>query len=206
MAIKLIECTNDLPADAKFPNGMAAIDTETLGLNVLRDRLCVVQIGNGQGTVWLVKFDGTTYKAPNLKKLLADKKITKIFHFARFDMATLFHWVGTMPAPVYCTKIASKLTRTYTDRHGLKSIVSELIGVDMDKSEQTSDWASKLLTEAQKSYAASDVIYLHELKAELDAKLADRGRADMAEACFTFLATRAKLDLAGWDEQDIFAH
>ena len=206
MKINLIESVNDLPADAKFPNGAVAIDTETLGLNLHRDRLCVAQLSDGEGNVWLVKFDGTDYSAPNLNKLLADEKITKIYHYARFDVASLYHYLGTMSAPNYCTKIASRLTRTYTDRHGLKTIVGELLGEMMDKTEQSSDWASPMLSEAQKHYAACDVIYLHQLKEEFDVKLKDRGREDLAQSCFDFIPTRVQLDLSGWDEEDIFAH
>ena len=204
--INVIESLNDLPADAKFPNGMAAVDTETLGLNLHRDRLCVCQIGDGEGNVWLVKFDGTDYSAPNLKAMLADPRILKIFHYARFDLASLYKYIGQMPTPAYCTKIASKLTRTYTEKHGLKSIVTELLGEDMDKTEQSSDWAAAKLSEAQKHYAASDVIYLHQLKAVLDEKLKDRNRMQLAQNCFDFLPTRVELDLAGWEETDIFAH
>jgi ribonuclease D len=206
MNINIVECENDLPADARFPNGMVAIDTETLGLNVRRDRLCLCQLADGAGNVWLVKFDGSNYSAPNLNKLLADPKILKIFHFARFDMAALCNALGTMPAPVYCTKIASRLTRTYTDRHSLKILVEEIVGESLDKNEQSSDWAEPVLTEAQKHYAASDVLYLHALKEALDEKLADRNRRDLAQACFDFLAGRVQLDLAGWDTTDIFAH
>ncbi|MDD9912979.1 MAG: ribonuclease D [Alphaproteobacteria bacterium] len=204
--VNLIECANDLPADVNFPNGMVAMDTETLGLNLLRDRLCVCQLSDGEGNVWIVKFDGKDYSAPNLKKLLADPSVTKIFHFARFDVAALYHYLGTMPQPVYCTKIASKLTRTYTEKHGLKSITAELLGELMDKTEQSSDWAAPQLSEAQKHYAAGDVIYLHALKKELDIKLEDRQRQHLAKACFDFLPTRAELDLAGWPETDIFSH
>ena len=204
--VNLIECANDLPADVNFPNGMVAMDTETLGLNLLRDRLCVCQLSDGEVNVWIVKFDGKDYSAPNLKKLLADPSVTKIFHFARFDVAALYHYLGTMPQPVYCTKIASKLTRTYTEKHGLKSITAELLGELMDKTEQSSDWAAPQLSEAQKHYAAGDVIYLHALKKELDIKLEDRQRQHLAKACFDFLPTRAELDLAGWPETDIFSH
>jgi ribonuclease D len=206
MNINIVECDGDLPTGIHFPNGMVAIDTETLGLNVKRDRLCLCQLADGTGNVWLVKFDGSDYSAPNLKKLLADPKILKLFHFARFDMAVLSHALGTMPAPVYCTKIASRLTRTYTDRHSLKALVEEIIGESLDKNEQSSDWAEPLLTESQKHYAASDVLYLHTLKEALDEKLTSRNRRNLAQACFGFLESRVQLDLAGWETTDIFAH
>ena len=197
----------DLPADATFPNGMAAVDTETLGLNITRDRLCLVQVGDGEGNVWLVKFNGDDYdQATNLKALMQNPKILKLFHFGRFDIATMQHYLGVQTAPVYCTKIASKLTRTYSDRHGLKSIVNELLGVEISKEQQTSDWGAPELTEAQKHYAASDVLYLHGLKEVLDEKLKTTERMHIAQQCFAFLPTRAALDLAGWSQTDIFAH
>lgn len=196
---------NDLPDGVAFP-GSVAIDTETLGLKPHRDRLCVVQLSGGDGNAHLVQFDGKDWSAPNLRKLLVDPGVLKIFHFARFDLAVLFHAFGVMPQPVYCTKIASRLVRTYTDRHGLKDLVRELLGVDLSKQQQSSDWGAETLSEAQLAYAASDVLHLHELKARLDVLLAREHRTDLANACFTFLPTRARLDLGGWSEEDIFAH
>lgn len=196
---------DDLPEGLDLGN-VVAIDSETLGLNTLRDRLCVVQLSSGDGDAHLVQFDGKNYQAPRLRKLLADPDVLKIFHFARFDVAAFLHWLGVETAPVYCTKIASKLTRTYTDRHGLKDLTRELLGVDMSKQQQSSDWGAAELTDAQIEYAASDVLYLHVLREKLDLKLAREGRASLADACFSFLPTRAKLDLAGWPETDIFAH
>ena len=183
-----------------------AIDTETLGLNPHRDRLCVVQLSPGDGSADVVQIPAGAKDAPNLKKLLADTTKTKIFHFARFDIAALFHAFGVMPAPVYCTKIASRLTRTYTDRHGLKDLVREVLNIDLSKQQQSSDWGAPALTEAQLAYAASDVLHLHALKDKLDVMLARESRTGMAEACFRFLPDRARLDLAGWAEEDIFAH
>jgi ribonuclease D len=183
-----------------------AIDTETLGLNVNRDRLCLVQLSSGDGTAHLVQFDGHDYSAPNLKALLTDPSVLKIFHFARFDIAVLEKYLGVVTAPIYCTKIASKLVRTYTDRHGLKDLVGELVGVELSKQQQSSDWASTDLSQQQLAYAASDVLYLHALKAKLDAMLERQGRTAFAEAAFGFLGTRARLDLAGFGEDDIFAH
>lgn len=206
MSIKIIESTNDLPDGVTFPDGMVAIDTETLGLNVKRDRLCVAQLGDGKGNVWLVKFDGTDYSAPNLKALLVDPRVQKIFHYARFDIAVFREYLDVDVAPLFCTKIASKLVRTYTDKHGLKNLTQELLGVEMDKFQQQSDWSAPILTEAQKHYAASDVIYLHDLKTELENRLRERNRLELAIQCFTFLPTRVALDLAGWEETDIFAH
>lgn len=205
MSINLIESLNDLPADATFPNGVA-IDTETMGLNLNRDRLCLCQLSDGAGNVWLVKFDGTDYSAPHLKALLADETITKIFHFARFDLAMLHNFLGVMPRPVYCTKIASLLTRTYTDKHGLKNLVQETLGIELDKEQQTTDWGAPYLTEAQKHYAASDVLHLHAVKRILDDMLTREERWHLAQACFDFLPTRAQLDLDGWPETDIFSH
>lgn len=196
---------NDLPAGLKFPNGVA-IDSETLGLRPHRDRLCVVQLSGGDGTAHLVQFDGKDYAAPNLKALLADPKTLKIFHFARFDVAVMYRYLGVMTAPVYCTKIASKLVRTYTDKHGLKDLAFELAGVEMSKQQQSSDWAAEKLSDQQKHYAASDVLHLHALKAKLDHMLDRDGRRAEAEACFAFLATRARLDLAGFEDMDIFSH
>jgi ribonuclease D len=195
----------DLPAETRYPGGVA-IDTETLGLNPLRDRLCLVQLSGGDGTADLVQIAPGQRAAPNLTRLLADPAVTKIFHFARFDIAVLFHTFGVMTEPLYCTKIASKLTRTYTDRHGLKDLAKEMVDIDLSKQQQSSDWASETLSEAQLAYAASDVLYLHGIKAKLDERLAREGRAELAAACFRFLPTRAKLDLAGWSEEDIFAH
>jgi ribonuclease D len=195
----------DLPDLTRY-TGAVAIDTETMGLSPHRDRLCVVQLSPGDGTADVVQIPVGHTDAPNLKALLADTSKIKIFHFARFDLAALFNALGVMPTPVYCTKIASRLTRTYTDRHGLKDLVREVLGVDLSKQQQSSDWGSTELSEAQVAYAASDVLHLHALKTRLDAMLAREGRTAMAQACFQFLPDRAKLDLAGWSEQDIFAH
>jgi ribonuclease D len=196
---------NDLPAGLVLGPSVA-VDTETLGLNVSRDRLCLVQLSSGDGAAHLVQFDGSDYSAPNLKALLGDKSVLKIFHFARFDIAVLEKNLGVVTTPIYCTKIASKLVRTYTDRHGLKDLVGELVGVELSKQQQSSDWASSQLSQQQLAYAASDVLYLHALKAKLDAMLAREGRTAFAEAAFGFLPTRAKLDLAGFGDTDIFAH
>ncbi|ARP98556.1 ribonuclease D [Pseudorhodoplanes sinuspersici] len=195
----------DLPDLSRYTSAVG-IDTETLGLNPHRDRLCVVQLSPGDGSADVVQIPAGTTDAPNLKRLLADPAILKIFHYARFDIAVLFNTLGVMPAPLYCTKIASRLTRTYTDRHGLKDLTRELLGVDMSKQQQSSDWGAETLSEAQVAYAASDVLYLHALKDKLDVMLAREGRADLAQACFRFLPDRARLDLLGWGEQDIFAH
>ena len=195
----------DLPAGLTFPNGVA-IDTETMGLNPHRDRLCLVQLSSGDGTAHLVKFDGKSYEAPNLKALLADPKILKIFHFARFDVAVLEHYLGVATSPIYCTKIASKLARTYTDRHGLKDLVGEILGIELSKQQQSSDWGAAELSDSQRSYAANDVLHLHAIKARLDEMLARVGRQDLAKAAFGFLSTRAKLDLLGFEDDDIFAH
>lgn len=197
---------NDLPDLEHYQVDAVAIDTETLGLNPHRDRLCVVQISPGDGTADVIQIDRGQTAAPNLVKLLGDDAITKIFHFGRFDLAVLFHAFGTMPKPVFCTKIASRLVRTYTDRHGLKEICSELLEVNLSKQQQSSDWAAPQLSQAQLEYAASDVLYLHRLRAILLQRLERDGRAEEATACFKFLPTRSKLDLMGWDEQDIFAH
>jgi len=183
-----------------------AIDTETMGLHPHRDRLCVVQLSNGDGSADVVQIPKNHADAPNLKALLADPKITKIFHFARFDLAALYNAFGVMPQPVYCTKIASRLCRTYTDRHGLKDLVREVLNVDLSKQQQSSDWGSQTLSEAQLAYAASDVLHLHALRERLDDMLAREGRLGLAQACFEFLPTRARLDLQGWDTEDIFAH
>ncbi|KAA2235829.1 ribonuclease D [Salinarimonas soli] len=195
----------DLPAG--YVAGPAiAVDTETLGLHPHRDRLCVVQISRGDGTADLVQIarDGT--RPETLLRILADPSVLKIFHFARFDLAVIHHAFGVMPGPVYCTKIASKLTRTYTDRHGLKDLCRELLGVEMSKQQQSSDWGAETLTQAQIDYAASDVLHLHALRERLDARLAREERTALARACFEFLPSRALLDLAGWPETDIFAH
>ena len=196
----------DLPAGVLAP-GPVAVDTETMGLHPARDRLCVVQISDGHGDEHLVRFAaGSDYAAPNLKAVLADPARLKLYHFARFDLASVEAYLGVMATPVYCTKIASRLIRTYTDRHGLKEIVRELLGMELSKAQQSSDWGSPELTDAQKEYAASDVRYLHRLRDELDRRLAREGRAELAQACFDFLPHRARLDLAGWPEVDIFAH
>lgn len=195
----------DLPADLNLGT-VVAVDSETMGLNPHRDRLCVVQLSSGDGNAHVVQLDGRTYAAPNLKRLLADPKVLKVFHFARFDIAAFQHWLNVETSPVYCTKIASRLTRTFTDRHGLKDLAKDLLGVDLSKQQQSSDWGADTLTEAQVDYAASDVLYLHALKAKLDQMLAREGRVALAEACFRFLPARAALDLAGWPEIDILAH
>lgn len=193
--------------DRRIPKGsVVAIDTETLGLIPHRDRLCVVQLSLGDGTADVIQIAPGQRKAPNLTAMLKDRSILKLFHFGRFDLAVLRHTFGVMPAPVYCTKIASRLTRTYTDRHGLKDITRELLGVDLSKQQQSSDWAAETLTEAQLAYAASDVLHLHALKARLDTMLARENRTELAEACFRFLPARAQLDLDGWPETDIFSH
>lgn len=195
----------NLPAGLAFPNGVA-VDTETLGLNPHRDRLCLVQLSNGDGTAHLVKFDGKSYDAPHLKALLADPSILKIFHFARFDIAVLKQYLGVETVSLYCTKIASKLARTYTDRHGLKDLVGELLGIEISKQQQSSDWGAPELSESQMSYAASDVLHLHALKTKLDTMLTRENRADLAQSVFGFLPTRAHLDLTGFKHDDIFAH
>jgi len=195
----------DLPADIDFGSSVA-IDTETSGLIIPRDRLCLVQLSAGDGTAHLVQLDRGDYSAPNLKALLVDPGVLKIFHFARFDVAVLERYLGVETSPIYCTKIASKLVRTYTDRHGLKDLCSELIGVELSKQQQSSDWAADELSPHQLAYAASDVLHLHALKAKLDLMLDREGRRDYAEAAFRFLPTRARLDLAGFGEDDIFAH
>jgi ribonuclease D len=196
----------DLPNLKHYDVDAVAIDTETLGLKPHRDRLCVVQISPGDGSADIIRIAPGQKKAPNLVALLKNRKITKIFHFARFDVAVLQHALGVTTEPVFCTKIASRLTRTYTDRHGLKDICAELLDVQLSKVQQSSDWAAEKLSPAQLEYAASDVLYLHRLKAELDKRLARENRTALADACFKFLPSRAKLDLSGWDEEDIFAH
>ena len=203
MAIKLYK--GDLPAGLDFGTSVA-VDTETLGLIPRRDKLCLVQLSSGDGNAHLVQLDRSSYDSPNLKTLLSNPAVTKIFHYARFDVAVLKHYLGVDTAPLYCTKIASKLTRTYTDRHGLKDLIKEQLGIDLNKQQQSSDWGAHILSDAQKQYAAQDVLYLHELKARLDQMLEREGRADMASACFGFIPTRAALYLAGWTEEDVFAH
>src|SRR5882724_9593384 len=195
----------DLPDLARY-TGAVAVDTETMGLAPARDRLCVVQLSAGDGSADVVQIGRDVGPAPNLKALLADPAKLKIFHFARFDIAMLSRWLGVMTQPIYCTKIASRLTRTYTDRHGLKDLTKELLGKDISKQQQSSDWGADSLTEAQVTYAADDVLNLHALKAKLDTMLAREGREELAAACFQFLPTRARLDLAGWGEEDIFSH
>ena len=195
----------DLPAGLAF-EGMVAIDSETMGLDPHRDRLCLMQLSAGDGTAHLVQFPQGQYDAPNLKALLADAKTMKLFHFARFDMAVIRRHLGVDCRPVYCTKIASKLVRTYTDRHGLKDLCRELLGIDLSKQQQSSDWGAETLTPEQLEYAATDVLHLHALQARLDDMLRREGRRDLAEACFGFLPTRIRLDLDGWQGEDIFAH
>lgn len=203
MAIKLYK--GDLPAGVDF-GATVAVDTETMGLLPRRDKLCVVQLSSGDGSAVLVQLDRGSYDAPNLKALMANPNVTKIFHYARFDVAALKQYLEVDTFPLYCTKIASKLTRTYTDRHGLKDLVKELLGIDVNKQQQSSDWGAHVLSDAQKQYAAQDVLYLHELKARLDQMLAREHRTAIAQACFDFIPTRAALDLAGWSEEDVFAH
>jgi len=203
MANKLY--AHDLP-DGLTLGPMVAIDCETMGLHPKRDRLCLVQLSDGDGNVHLVQISKGVQPAPNLCKLLTDPSILKLFHFGRFDIAALYHCFGALAAPVYCTKIASRLVRTYTDRHGLKFLLQEILSVDISKYQQSSDWGAAELSRAQIEYAASDVLYLHRLKDALDRMLEREGRNDLAQACFDFLPTRARLDLAGWPETDIFAH
>ena len=196
----------DLPAGV-LADGPVAVDTETMGLITARDRLCVVQIADGHGNEHLVRFaNGSSYDAPNLKAVLADPARVKIYHYARFDLAAIQHYLGVEASPVFCTKIASKMTRTYTDRHGLKMILNELLGVDVSKQQQSSDWGAPVLSEAQKDYAASDVRFLHRLREVMITRLEREGRMAAAEACFAFLPTRARLDLMGWADADIFSH
>jgi ribonuclease D len=198
---------DDLPADVRFADGPVAVDTEAMGLNFGRDRLCLVQLSDGKGDEHLVQFRrGSDYSAPNLKALLADSNRLKLYHFARFDIGIMQAYLGIMAAPLYCTRTASRLVRTYTDRHGLKDLVKELLNHDLSKQQQTSDWGADDLTDAQRDYAASDVRYLHALKEKLDERLRREQRTTLAQACFDFLPTRALLDIAGWPEQDIFAH
>lgn len=196
----------DLPEGVLAP-GPVAVDTETMGLVTPRDRLCLVQIADGEGDEHLVRFSpGSKFDAPNLKAVLADPARVKLYHFARFDLAAIEHYLGVMAAPVFCTKIASKLVRTYTDRHGLKNLVSELLGAEISKQQQSSDWGGPVLSDAQRDYAASDVRYLHRMRDVLLERLEREGRMEIAQACFDFLPTRARLDLAGWAEKDIFSH
>ncbi len=196
----------DLPAGV-LAAGPVAVDTETMGLVTPRDRLCVVQISDGDGDEHLVRFaSDSRYDAPNLKAVLGDPGRLKLYHFARFDLAAIERYLGVVAAPVFCTKIASKLTRTYTDRHGLKNLVSELLGIELSKQQQSSDWGAPELTDAQREYAAADVRYLHRLMAVFEERLVREGRLEIARACFEFLPTRARLDLAGWADQDIFSH
>jgi len=196
---------NDLP-DGLDLGPVVAIDCETMGLNPHRDRLCVIQMSGGDGHSHIVQVEKGQTEAPNLCAMLENPEVLKLFHFGRFDIAALYHAFGALAAPVYCTKIASRLVRTYTDRHGLKNLCQELLGIDISKQQQMSDWGAETLTEAQLDYAASDVLYLHQLRAALDARLEREGRTEMAQACFDFLPMRARLDLAGWPETDIFAH
>ncbi len=195
----------DIPANLSFGSAVA-IDTETMGLRPGRDRLCLVQLSAGDGNAHIVQLKAGQYAAPNLKKLLADEKVLKIFHFGRFDIAALHEYLGVLTTPVYCTKIASRLARTFTQHHSLKTLCSDLLGISLDKQQQTTDWGADEITPAQVQYAASDVLYLHQLKDALDVMLERENRADLAKACFSFLPHRALLDIAGWPEEDIFAH
>jgi len=195
----------DLPSDLDL-GPVIAVDTEAMGLNPHRDRLCLVQLSAGDGDCHLVRFSGDDYHAPNLVRLLGDPAVEKLFHFARFDLATLKHYLGVVCSPVYCTKIASKFARTYTDRHGLKDLCHELLGIDLSKQMQSSDWGSVELSDAQLTYAANDVLHLHRLRQRLDGMLRREGRYDLATACFEFLPHRVEIDLAGWPDQDIFAY
>ncbi len=205
MAVFLHE--GDLPDGVLAGDSALAVDTETMGLLTPRDRLCLVQISDGGGDEHLVRFaPGSDYAAPNLKAVLADPARLKLFHFGRFDLAAIEYYLGVTAAPVFCTKIASRLTRTFTDRHGLKELVKELLGTDISKQQQSSDWGGPVLSEAQKDYAASDVRYLHRLKDEFELRLEREGRREIAQACFDFLPHRARLDIMGWAEEDIFAH
>ena len=203
MAIEIHEA--DLPADLDF-GGAVAVDTETMGLNPGRDRLCLVQVSAGDGNAHLVRFRSGAYDAPNLARLLEDRAVTKIFHFARFDVAVLEFHLGIRAAPVYCTKIASRIARTYTDRHSLKDLAAELIGIEISKAQQSSDWGADTLTEAQCRYAAADVLHLHAIREALDGMLEREGRSELARHCFEFVGHRAALDLGGWGGVDIFAH
>jgi ribonuclease D len=205
MAVYLHE--EDLPAEVKFADGPIAVDTEAMGLHPGRDRLCVVQLSDGKGDEHLVRFKaGSDYAAPNLKALLSDPERLKLYHFARFDVGIMLAYLGISAGPLYCTRTASRLVRTYTDRHGLKDLVKELLGHELSKQQQTSDWGAPELSDAQRDYAASDVRYLHALKEKLDERLEREDRMELAQACFEFIPTRALLDIAGWADQDIFAH
>jgi ribonuclease D len=205
MAIHFHE--EDLPADVHFADGPIAVDTEAMGLVAGRDRLCLVQLSDGKGDEHLVRFKrGSDYSAPNLRALLEDPNRLKLYHFARFDVGIMQAYLGIMAAPLYCTRTASRLIRTYTDRHGLKDLVKELLNIDLSKAQQTSDWGAAEISDAQRDYAASDVRHLHALKEKLDERLAREDRVALAQACFDFIPTRALLDIAGWPEQDIFAH
>ena len=204
-SMKILLHKNDLPADVKVLESVA-VDTETMGLNPLRDRLCVVQLTFGDGDVHLVQFDGADYSAPVLRRILADERIMKIFHFARFDVAVLFYYLGVTTYPVYCTKIASKLTRTYADKHGLMALVADILQIHLSKQQQSSNWGASELSSDQQQYAASDVVYLHALKIELDKRLDAMGRWDLAKSAFGFIMTRAILDLKGFQDMDIFSH
>lgn len=195
----------DLPGDLTF-QGSIAVDTETLGLKTLRDKLCLVQLSAGDGTAHIVRLDRESYDAPNLKKVLGDRELVKIFHYARFDVAVIAHYLGVHCAPLWCTKIASKLARTYTDRHGLKDLCRELLDIDMSKQQQSSDWGAGELSDAQLQYAAADVLHLHQLQLRLSDILEREGRLDMATACFDFVLVRAAMDIAGWEDMDVFAH
>lgn len=197
--------TGDIPADLSFGNAVA-IDTETMGLKTIRDRLCLVQLSGGDGSAHLVQIKAGQAAAPNLARLLADPKVLKIFHFGRFDIAAMYKYLGVLAAPVYCTKIASRMARTFTQHHSLKTLCSELIGVELDKHQQTTDWGADTISEAQIKYAASDVLYLHRLREALNPILVREGRMGMAQACFDFLPARAQLDVAGWEEEDLFSH
>jgi ribonuclease D len=196
----------DLPDLARYNVPAIAVDTEAMGLDARRDRLCVVQLSPGDGSADVVQIPPSNIQAPNLRRLMSDAKVLKIFHFARFDLGMIFGALGVMPHPIYCTRTASRLARTYTDKHGLKDLSRELLGVDMSKQQQSSDWGAESLSDAQLAYAASDVLHLHALKEKLDVILAREGRAELAAACFAFLPDRARLDLAGWAAEDIFAH
>jgi ribonuclease D len=195
----------DLPEGLLFGDAVA-IDTEAMGLNPHRDRLCVVQLSRGDGDAHLVQLSAGCYDAPNLRRLLVDPAVLKLFHFARFDIAIIQHYLGVMPQPLYCTKIASRLVRTFTDRHGLRDLCKDVLGIELKKEQQSSDWGAQALTEEQQRYAASDVLHLHALRARLDEMLEREGRTELARKCFEFLPARALLDLEGWAEQDIFAH
>ena len=203
MAIKVYK--GDLPAHVEL-GPLVAVDTEAMGLNPRRDNLCLVQLSGGDGNAHLVQLDRTSFLAPRLKSLMEARDVTKIFHYARFDVAMLRQYLAADVGPLYCTKIASRLARTYTDKHGLKDIVKEMLGIDLSKQQQSSDWGSPILSDAQKQYAALDVIYLHEIKARFDQILLREGRMELAKACFEFVPVRARLDLAGWNEEDVFAH